>query len=298
MNQYDYGARIYDPRIGRFLSVDPLTKSYAMLTPYQFASNRPIDGIDLDGKEWKKIVTYDPKTGITNIHFQVKIKLLNCSQYAGDVSKIGDEFTKQFAAAFEGVYDARRKISYSASAEYEVVNEDLTDSDFGVELYDAVRAKGAKAFIGGLTIDVNTLQNMVSAAGTVANEGEEGFTQRKASNIASTMTHELIHTANVVHPMDPENTAEDVDLKPATFRGVGDKLKPTYVRSTGADMAKILSNIMIYTITQLNGSTVGQIIKDPSKLNKVSPDQAYIIQKQITDDQNKEKPKAATNGNK
>ena len=51
-NQQDYGMRIYDGRLGRFLSVDPLTKSYPMLTPYQFASNRPIDGIDLDGLEW------------------------------------------------------------------------------------------------------------------------------------------------------------------------------------------------------------------------------------------------------
>ncbi|QDH80427.1 hypothetical protein FKX85_15810 [Echinicola soli] len=34
------------------MSVDPLTKSYPMLTPYQFASNRPIDGVDLDGLEY------------------------------------------------------------------------------------------------------------------------------------------------------------------------------------------------------------------------------------------------------
>jgi hypothetical protein len=33
------------------LSVDPLTKEYAMLTPYQFASNTPIQAIDLDGLE-------------------------------------------------------------------------------------------------------------------------------------------------------------------------------------------------------------------------------------------------------
>lgn len=51
-NQQDYGMRIYDPRLGRFLSVDPLTKSFSMLTPYQFATNRPIDGIDLDGQEY------------------------------------------------------------------------------------------------------------------------------------------------------------------------------------------------------------------------------------------------------
>lgn len=50
-NQYDYGFRIYDPRIGRFLSVDPLTKSYPHFTPYQFASNNPILNVDLDGLE-------------------------------------------------------------------------------------------------------------------------------------------------------------------------------------------------------------------------------------------------------
>lgn len=48
---YDYGMRIYDARVGRFLSVDPLFKGYAWLTPYQFASNRPIYAVDLDGLE-------------------------------------------------------------------------------------------------------------------------------------------------------------------------------------------------------------------------------------------------------
>ncbi|MBD0350842.1 MAG: hypothetical protein ICV65_06805 [Flavisolibacter sp.] len=61
-NQQDYGMRIYDPRVGRFLSFDPLTKEYPELTPYQFASNRPLDGIDLDGKEWSKQVTIDNKS--------------------------------------------------------------------------------------------------------------------------------------------------------------------------------------------------------------------------------------------
>gem|GEM_PF-2666323 len=50
-NQQDYGMRIYDPRVGRFLSVDPITKEYPELTPYQFASNSPIANIDVDGLE-------------------------------------------------------------------------------------------------------------------------------------------------------------------------------------------------------------------------------------------------------
>ncbi|MES2061784.1 MAG: RHS repeat-associated core domain-containing protein [Bacteroidota bacterium] len=50
-NQQDYGMRIYDPRVGRFLSIDPLSPTYPELTPYQFGSNSPIGFIDLDGLE-------------------------------------------------------------------------------------------------------------------------------------------------------------------------------------------------------------------------------------------------------
>ncbi|QNR87021.1 hypothetical protein H9N25_11865 [Pedobacter riviphilus] len=49
--QQDYGMRIYDARLGRFRSVDPITAEYPELTPYQFASNNPIENIDLDGLE-------------------------------------------------------------------------------------------------------------------------------------------------------------------------------------------------------------------------------------------------------
>jgi len=62
-NEYDYGFRIYNPRVGKFLSVDPLTNKYPELTPYQFASNQPIDGVDLDGLEHFRVATmfYDKK---------------------------------------------------------------------------------------------------------------------------------------------------------------------------------------------------------------------------------------------
>ena len=47
----DYGFRIYNPSIGKFLSVDPLVKDYPWYTPYQFAGNTPIKFIDIDGLE-------------------------------------------------------------------------------------------------------------------------------------------------------------------------------------------------------------------------------------------------------
>jgi RHS repeat-associated protein len=66
-NQQDYGMRIYDTRLGRFLSVDPITKQYPELTPFQFASNSPIENIDVDGLErynYRLILDKDGKTVI------------------------------------------------------------------------------------------------------------------------------------------------------------------------------------------------------------------------------------------
>lgn len=48
---YDYGMRVYDARIGKFLSVDPLIQKFPELSSYQFSSNSPLSCIDLDGLE-------------------------------------------------------------------------------------------------------------------------------------------------------------------------------------------------------------------------------------------------------
>jgi hypothetical protein len=48
----------------RFLSIDPISHQYPELTPYQFASNRPIDGIDLDGLEYATFTIFVQQNGI------------------------------------------------------------------------------------------------------------------------------------------------------------------------------------------------------------------------------------------
>ena len=50
-NQQDYGMRIYDTRLGKFLSVDPIQSDYPFVSPYAFAENDVMRSIDLDGLE-------------------------------------------------------------------------------------------------------------------------------------------------------------------------------------------------------------------------------------------------------
>ena len=53
---YDYGFRIYNPGLGRFLSVDPLSSEYPFNSTYAFAENRVIDGVDLEGLEYATVI--------------------------------------------------------------------------------------------------------------------------------------------------------------------------------------------------------------------------------------------------
>jgi RHS repeat-associated protein len=50
-DNYDFGARIYEGRLGRWLSLDPLIGHFVEITPYNFCVLDPINLLDDDGKQ-------------------------------------------------------------------------------------------------------------------------------------------------------------------------------------------------------------------------------------------------------
>ncbi len=68
-NSQDHKFRMYDPRLGRYRSRDPLSKSFPWNSPYAYAENRVIDGIDLEGLEYVSVHHYaNGATAVTQFY--------------------------------------------------------------------------------------------------------------------------------------------------------------------------------------------------------------------------------------
>lgn len=164
LNMYDYGARNYDPALGRFLNMDRMAEMYLNYSPYQYAGNTPTFFIDINGDY---IYIKDDISGI-NYRYQ---NGSTQKQVDGEWVKIGeDENISNF------VLDIICNLNYLASSS-KVWGGGLIDKFMGAGKdvtfqYRDINSGGNEAvFAGqysadGSRVDVNTIffDNNVSSS--------------------------------------------------------------------------------------------------------------------------------------
>jgi len=307
-NQQDYGMRIYDPRLGRFLSVDPITKQYPWLTPYQFASNRPIDGIDLDGKEWSV-----SRSG-NNVTFTVKIAVYNESNtlsnakqlqrlISGLESKIENNFTKSVTNADGTTTNYALDIQFDTKP---TVAKD--DSKFKLILRDVepkvTNDDGSYSFQGGATglatagnnaTQENTLYGTLSVKNATSSGDavniDEGILIRS-------ITHEFGHSGGLPHVWDATSPA-DINQK-NMGAAIGATLAAAQMGGASAKEIKKLKKELVSFFTQkiksnlMNSAEVTQHpdlrTSDP-KSTEVTRGQLDLVEKVVTAQQPKPEKK-------
>ncbi len=106
---YDFGARFYQPRFGKWLSIDPLAEEYMGISPYAYCGNDPVNRVDPDGQASKKVINNRTNT-ITILQ-----NLYATGSYYNDAKRSADFWNRQTGLHYTDdtgrTYQVRFKLS-------------------------------------------------------------------------------------------------------------------------------------------------------------------------------------------
>lgn len=200
-NSLDFGARIYDPRLGRWLSTDPLQAKYPGVSPYIFTFNNPIIFNDPDGKDGRLTVTEGPDGSVnvtlaTVVHIYGKdADVATAAALTKAYHDAGFDKTRSFKGADGKTYNVAFKITYSAENAKAIKEQQLAagGNTGRTDIYEASSLDKSKVknFIEGDNImEIDGSKNLGVASGVT---GYSNGALIGAGATGKTTIHEPLH---------------------------------------------------------------------------------------------------------
>jgi RHS repeat-associated protein len=109
-NAVDFGARIYDGRLGRWMSLDPLMTNYQSLSSFCFAGNTPILFIDIDGNKFINPYPQYINVQIDKVNTS-KALLVDFNRNHPNLNKSNNMFRRLFNKDYRSKHNLEKKLN-------------------------------------------------------------------------------------------------------------------------------------------------------------------------------------------
>lgn len=188
LNMYDYGARNYDPALGRWMNIDPLAEKFPNSSPYAYANNNPVLFVDYDGEDYGIYIDHDKKT-ITykaNYYFDNQKDYDANKDSLGDWNKVTGTYTTKDGVEYSIGFELTGVVAKEGENAQELAKNDSegnyvsekNDKDFG-DNYNEMGKKTNQSYnenIGGVTQNDKNIYNRTTVANQQTRSHEIGHT--------------------------------------------------------------------------------------------------------------------------
>ncbi|MCX2682146.1 hypothetical protein OOZ15_19525 [Galbibacter sp. EGI 63066] len=157
---YDFGARNYDPALGRWMNLDPLANKFPSYSPYVYSINNPVLFIDYDGKEPDPVILKVVVEAIQNAAIAIANRRINQIKQKFNVPFIDNKETLASIPWNE-------KYRYKSGVWNAISGRNETRFDANINVF-------GKSFSSEITYQHKSYKSLMDIKDVVVQKGENG----------------------------------------------------------------------------------------------------------------------------